>query len=146
MILDNSTTGMTGHQDNAATGKTLMGEPTNAINIYNLCKALGINNVVEVNAFDIATLEKVVKEETAREEVSVIITKSPCVLLKSNVFPHKCVAISDKCKKCGACLKPGCPALTKNEDGTVKIDETMCNACGLCKTLCKFDAIEEVAK
>lgn len=146
MILDNSTTGMTGHQDHAATGKTLMGEPTNAINIYNLCKALGINNVVEVNAFDIATLEKVVKEETAREEVSVIITKSPCVLLKSNVFPNKCVAISDKCKKCGACLKPGCPALTKNEDGTVKIDETMCNACGLCKTLCKFDAIEEVAK
>jgi indolepyruvate ferredoxin oxidoreductase alpha subunit len=146
MILDNSTTGMTGHQDHAATGKTLMGEPTNAINIYNLCKAIGIEHVVEVNAFDIANLEKIVKEETAREEVSVIITKSPCVLLKSNVFPNKCVAISDKCKKCGACLKPGCPALTKNEDGTVKIDETMCNACGLCKTLCKFDAIEEVAK
>ncbi|MBQ8730248.1 MAG: 4Fe-4S binding protein, partial [Lachnospiraceae bacterium] len=146
MILDNSTTGMTGHQDHAATGKTLKGEATNAINIYGLCKALGIEHVVEVGAFDTATLEKVVKEETARDEVSVIITTAPCVLLKGNVFPNKCVALPEKCKKCGACLKPGCPALTKNEDGTVKIDETMCNACGLCKTLCKFDAIEEVAK
>ena len=146
MILDNSTTGMTGHQDHAATGKTLQGEPTYAINIYQLCKAMGIEHVVEVNAFDIETLEKVVKEETAREEVSVIITKSPCVLLKGNVFPNKCVALPEKCKKCGACLKPGCPALTKNEDGTISIDETMCNACGLCKSLCKFDAIEEVAK
>ena len=146
MILDNSTTGMTGHQDHAATGKTLQGELTYAINIYQLCKAMGIEHVVEVNAFDIETLEKVVKEETAREEVSVIITKSPCVLLKGNVFPNKCVALPEKCKKCGACLKPGCPALTKNEDGTISIDETMCNACGLCKSLCKFDAIEEVAK
>ncbi len=146
MILDNSTTGMTGHQDHAATGKTLQGEPTYAINIYQLCKAMGIEHVVEVNAFDIETLEKVVKEETAREELSVIITKSPCVLLKGNVFPNKCVALPEKCKKCGACLRPGCPALTRNEDGTISIDETMCNACGLCKSLCKFDAIEEVAK
>ena len=84
--------------------------------------------------------------EVARDEVSVIITKSPCVLLKSNVFPDKCVPISDKCKKCGACLKPGCPALTRNEDGTISIDETMCNACGLCMQLCKFGAITKEAK
>lgn len=144
MILDNSTTGMTGHQDHAATGKTLMGETTYAINIYNLCKALGIEHVYEVNAFDLAELENIIKRETQRDEVSVIITKSPCVLLKGNVFKTKCKPIPEKCKKCGACLKPGCPALTKNPDGTISIDETMCNGCGLCKGLCKFDAIEEV--
>jgi len=144
MILDNSTTGMTGHQDHAATGKTLMGEEVPAINIYHLCKAMGIKNVIEVNAFDTETLEKVVKEETARDEVSVIITKSPCVLLKGNVFPNKCKEIPEKCKKCGACLRPGCPALTKTEDGTIVIDTNMCNGCGLCQSLCKFGAIETV--
>jgi len=146
MILDNSTTGMTGHQDHAATGKTLMGETVPAINIYKLCESLGIKHITEVNAFDTAELERVVKEETARDEVSVIITKSPCVLLKGNVFPNVCKPIPEKCKKCGACLRPGCPALTKNADGTISIDATMCNACGLCKTLCKFDAIETCAK
>ena len=146
MILDNSTTGMTGHQDHAATGKTLMGETVPAINIFELCKAMGIKNVVEVNAFDTVTLEKVIKEEVAKDEVSVIITKSPCVLLKGNVFPDVCVPDSDKCKKCGMCLRPGCPALTKNADGTIAIDATMCNGCGLCMQLCKFDAIEKKAR
>lgn len=146
MILDNSTTGMTGHQDNAATGKTLMGDTVPAINIYKLCKAMGIENVVEVNAFDLKELERVIKEETKRDAVSVIITKSPCVLLKGNVFPNVCRPIPEKCKKCGACLRPGCPALTKNADGTISIDETMCNGCGLCKNLCMFDAIETCAK
>ena len=141
MILDNSTTGMTGHQDHAATGKTLMGEPTNAIDIPNLCRAIGVKNVVEVNAFDIATLEKVVKEEVAKDEVSVIITKTPCVLLDKSKKPVY-IARPDKCKKCGMCMKPGCPAMTKNADGTIRIDDTMCTGCGLCKTLCKFDAIE----
>ncbi len=146
MILDNSTTGMTGHQDHAATGKTLKGEVVPAINIYNLCKAIGIEHVVEVNAFDLKELERVIKEETERDEVSVIITKSPCVLLKGNVFPDKCVPIPEKCKKCGACLRPGCPALTKKEDGTIAIDETMCNGCGLCMQLCPFGAIEKQPK
>jgi indolepyruvate ferredoxin oxidoreductase alpha subunit len=144
MILDNSTTGMTGHQDHAATGKTLKGETTYAISLYHLCKALGIEHVYEVNAFDTDTLAEVVKREVERDEVSVIITKSPCVLLKGVTFPSKCRAVSDKCKKCGQCLKPGCPALTRNEDGTVKINPSMCNGCGLCMKLCKFDAIEEV--
>lgn len=146
MILDNSTTGMTGHQDHAATGKTLKGETVPAISIYHLVKSLGIEHVVEINAFDTQELERIVKEETARDAVSVIITKSPCVLLKENVFPDVCRPLPDKCKKCGACLRPGCPALTKNADGTVAIDETMCNGCGLCKGLCKFDAIETVKK
>ena len=144
IILDNSTTGMTGHQDHAATGKTLKGEIIPAINIYNLCKSLGIENVYEVDAFNQKELEEVIKRETAREAVSVIITKAPCALLKGVKFPFKCRPVSDKCKKCGACLKPGCPALTKNEDGTISIDETMCNGCGLCMQLCKFSAIEQV--
>lgn len=143
MILDNSTTGMTGHQDHAATGKTLLGEPTYAIDIAGLCRAIGVKNVVEVNAFDIAELERVVKEETAKDEVSVIITKSPCVLLDKSKKPLY-IAHSDKCKKCGMCMKPGCPAMTRNEDGTIYIDDTMCTGCGLCATLCKFDAIELV--
>lgn len=143
MILDNSTTGMTGHQDHAATGKTLLGEPTYAIDIAGLCRAIGVKNVVEVNAFDIAELERVVKEETAKDEVSVIITKSPCVLLDKSKKPLY-IAYPDKCKKCGMCMKPGCPAMTRNEDGTIYIDDTMCTGCGLCATLCKFDAIELV--
>lgn len=146
LILDNSTTGMTGHQDHAATGKTLMGQEVPAIDITKLCRAMGIQHVIEVNAFDLAALEKAVKEELARDEVSVIITKSPCVLLKGNVFPNVCKPVSEKCKKCGACLRPGCPALTKCADGTIAIDVTMCNGCGLCKALCKFDAIETCAK
>lgn len=143
MILDNSTTGMTGHQDHAATGKTLMGDPTYAIDIPGLCRAMGIKNVAEVNAFDIETLEKTIREEVAKDEVSVIITKSPCVLLSKEKKPLY-TAHSDKCKKCGMCMKPGCPAMTKNADGTVYIDDTMCTGCGLCEKLCKFNAIELV--
>lgn len=144
IILDNSTTGMTGHQDHAATGKTLKGETVPAINIFKLCKAMGIESVTEVNAFDTEELERIIKEEVARDAVSVIITKSPCVLLKGNVFPYKCKPVEEKCKKCGMCLKPGCPALRKKPDGTIAIDETMCNGCGLCEQLCKFGAIERV--
>ena len=143
MILDNSTTGMTGHQDHAATGKTLLGEPTYAIDIPALCRAIGVKNVVEVNAFDIEKLEQVVKEEVAKDEVSVIITKSPCVLLDKSKKPVY-IAHEDKCKKCGMCMKPGCPAMTRNADGMIHIDDTMCTGCGLCEKLCKFDAIELV--
>ncbi len=143
MILDNSTTGMTGHQDHAATGKTLMEEPTYAIDIPALCKAIGVKHVHVINTFDIETLEKAIKEEVAREEVSVIITKSPCVLLDKSKKPTY-ISHTDKCKKCGMCMKPGCPAMTKNADGTIHIDDTMCTGCGLCQSLCKFDAIEKV--
>jgi indolepyruvate ferredoxin oxidoreductase alpha subunit len=176
IILDNSTTGMTGHQDHAATGKTLMGQVVPAINIMGLCKSLGIQSVTEVNAFDLPELERLIKEETAKDTLSVIITKSPCVLLKGVTFPNRCEVLSDqpseegastsqlseeaastsqpsevvaptsRCKKCGACLRPGCPALTKQQDGTIKIDKTMCNGCGLCMQLCKFGAIGLVSK
>ena len=144
IILDNSTTGMTGHQDHAATGKTLKGEIVPAISIYKLCRSLGIENVYEVNAFDLSAMEEVITREIARDAVSVIIAQAPCALLKGVKFPNKCRPIPEKCKKCGACLRPGCPALTKNPDGTISIDETTCNGCGLCRQLCKFDAIETV--
>ena len=143
IILDNSTTGMTGHQDHAATGKTLQGDPTYAISIPGICRAMGIENVYEINAFDIALLEKTIKEEAAKDEISVIITKTPCVLLDKRKKPLY-IAHADKCKKCGMCMKPGCPAMTRNADGTIRIDDTMCTGCGLCETLCKFDAIELV--
>ena len=143
IILDNSTTGMTGHQDHAATGKTLQGDPTYAIDIPALCRAIGVKNVVEVNARDIQAVEKAVKEEIAKDEVSVIITKTPCVLLDKSKKPLY-QTHTDKCKKCSMCMKPGCPAMTKNADGTVSIDDTMCTGCGLCASLCKFDAIELV--
>ncbi len=144
MILDNRTTGMTGHQQHAATGKTLKGEDTYAIDLKELCTAVGVKNVLEIDSFDVVAMEKAVKEATKSDELYVIIAKSPCALLKGLKFPYKCKANSEKCKKCGACLRIGCPALTKQADGTVKIDETMCNGCGLCKSYCKFNAIEKV--
>lgn len=142
IILDNSTTGMTGHQDHPATGKTLSGEAAYQVDLVDLCKALGVQHVEVVDAFDVDRLTKVVKEEVARDEVSVIISQSPCALLKSFVPKGKCYTIPEKCVKCGQCLVPGCPAMTKNADGTVSIDETMCNGCGLCMSNCKFGAIE----
>ena len=119
-----------------------MNENTYAINIPDLCKAIGVNQVHVINAFDIELLEKTIKEETQREEVSVIITTSPCVLLDKSKKPTY-IADTQRCKKCGACMKPGCPAMTKNPDGTIHIDETMCTGCGLCEKLCKFNAIEK---
>ncbi len=144
LILDNSTTGMTGHQDHAATGQTLMGDTTYAIDIPGLCRSVGINHVEVVPAFDTDRLTAVIKEETARDEISVIITKAPCVLLNKKKINTRYKVVKDVCKKCGMCLKPGCPAITKKEDGTSGINETMCNGCGLCFGLCKFKAIEKV--
>lgn len=146
MILDNRTTGMTGHQEHAATGKTLKGEDTNAIDLAELCRAVGVKNVIEINSFDVKRLEAIVKESVASDELTVIIAKAPCVLLKGQKFPNVCVADPDACKKCGACLKIGCPAITKQPDGKIKIDETMCNGCGLCTNYCKFNAIKTVVR
>ncbi len=146
MILDNRTTGMTGHQDHAGTGKTLKGEQTYSINIATLCKTIGVPNVYEVDAFDIVTLEKTIKAAVNGNELTVIVAKAPCALLKGQKFPFRCVTDTEKCKKCGMCLKIGCPAITKNADGTIHIDQTMCNGCGLCANYCKFDAIQKVEK
>ena len=145
IILDNSTTGMTGHQDHAATGWTLQKEPTNAVNLVRLCEALGVKHVQEINAFDLESLEREIKAANESDEIHVIITKTPCVLLDKRKKPVY-VSLSDKCKKCGMCLKPGCPAISKQADGTVRIDDTMCTGCGLCEQLCKFQAIEKVGE
>ncbi|MBP5404395.1 MAG: indolepyruvate ferredoxin oxidoreductase subunit alpha [Clostridia bacterium] len=148
VILDNSTTGMTGHQQHAATGKNLKGEPAPAIDLVTLCHAIGVKNVRVVSAFDRAALTDALKEETAREELSVIICKSPCVLLKGNVFETKIRVNGEKCIGCGACITCGCPALSKDENKKAKINPEMCNGCGLCASNCRFDAMEvmEVVK
>ena len=142
VILDNRTTGMTGHQEHAATGKNLKGEPAPAIDLVELCHAIGVNRVRTVSAFDRAELTAALKEETQADELSVIITKAPCVLLKGNVFPNKVFVNNEKCIGCGACITCGCPALSK-QDKKAKINPEMCNGCGLCASFCKFGALEK---
>ncbi len=146
MILDNRTTGMTGHQEHAATGKTLKGEETYAINLAELCRAVGVKNVIEISSFDVKGLEDAVKKSVNGDELTVIIAKAPCVLLKGQKFPNVCKVDADACRKCGACMKIGCPAMTRGEDGKVKVDATMCNGCGLCTNYCKFGAIKTVER
>ncbi len=146
MILDNRTTGMTGHQEHAATGKTLKGEDTYAIDLAALCRTVGVKNVIEVSSFDVKKLEEVIKESVNGDELTVIIAKAPCVLLKGQKFPNRCEVDPDACRKCGACMKIGCPAMTRSENGKVKIDATMCNGCGLCQNYCKFGAIKTVER
>ena len=107
IILDNRTTGMTGHQDHAATGKTLKGESTYAINFKDLCLAIGVPNVIECDASNVVELEKILKENVPSDILTVIIAKAPCTLIKGQKFPFKCVVDTEKCKKCGMCLKIG---------------------------------------
>lgn len=142
IILDNSTTGMTGHQDHAATGKTLQGDATYAIDLVALVKAVGVKRVKRVPAFDIKLLEDTVREETAADELSVIIAAAPCALLDKRQKSAYTV-LKDKCRSCGRCLKPGCPAMRRDEAGLTVIDEDMCVGCGLCEKLCVFGAISK---
>lgn len=140
IILDNSTTGMTGHQDHPATGKTVKGDIAYAVDIPALVKALGVKHVRVLDPFNLKELEQVLKEETSRDELSVIITKRPCALLdKKSVKPP--YIITDKCKSCGVCMKLGCPAIKKTDKG-MQIDASVCNGCGLCPGVCVFGAIE----
>ena len=140
IILDNSITGMTGHQDNPTTGYTIRGEETKQVNLLALCKSVGVDHVVIADPFDLKNFEKVVKEEVERDEPSVIIAQRPCALLKKVKYTGHCV-ISDKCRKCKMCMKLGCPAISADDNGGVKIDLTQCNGCGLCVNVCPFDAI-----
>ena len=143
IILDNSITGMTGHQDNPTTGKTIRGEATRQVNLIKLCNALGIEHVTVCDPFDVKAFEKVVREETARDDVSVIIAQRPCALLKSVKYEGHC-EITDACRKCKLCMKLGCPAISVQADGAVRIDATQCNGCGLCVGVCPFGAIRKV--
>ena len=144
IILDNRITAMTGHQDNPATGRTLMGEVVPAIDFEKFCQGLGIEHVYTVNVLDQKELTETVKREVKADHLSVIVAKAPCALIPEARTKKKCVEIPEKCKHCGACSLPGCPALSKNEDGSITIDPTQCNGCGLCRQLCKFGAIKEV--
>ena len=141
IILDNSITGMTGHQDNPTTGFTIRKEPTKQVDLVMLAKAVGIERVVVADPFDVKNFEKVVKEEVEAEEPSVIIAQRPCALLKTVKYTGKCV-VTDACKKCGMCMKLGCPAISKR-NGEIVIDKTQCNGCGLCTNVCPFGAIEK---
>ena len=141
IILDNSITGMTGHQDNPTTGKTIRGEATKQVDLIKLCKAVGIEHVTVCDPFDVKSFEKVVSEEVKRDEPSVIIAQRPCALLKGVKYTGHC-EIGEKCKKCKMCLKLGCPAITTDGEN-IKIDVTQCNGCGLCLNVCPFGAIEK---
>ena len=140
LILDNSITGMTGHQDNPTTGKTLKGEATVSVDLEDLSHAVGIKRVSVVDPFDLEKLQSTIKEELAADEPSVIVVQRPCALLKNVKFPGPVKIDTDKCKRCKACLKLGCSAISDKGDH-IEIDQTLCNGCGLCSRVCKFDAI-----
>ena len=141
IILDNSITGMTGHQDNPTTGYTIRGEETKQVNLVALCKSIGVDSVVVADPFDVKNFEKVVKAEVEKDEPSVIIAQRPCALLKGVKYTGKC-KINDNCKKCKMCMKLGCPAISFDGEKIV-IDETLCNGCGLCFNVCPFGAMEK---
>ena len=141
IILDNSITGMTGHQDNPTTGKTIRGEKTKQVDLEALCHAVGVDHVVIADPFDVKHFEEVVKTEVERDEPSVIIAQRPCALLKTVHYTGRCV-ISDKCRTCKVCMKLGCPAISVKA-GHIVIDKNQCNGCGLCVNVCPFGAIQK---
>lgn len=142
IILDNSITGMTGHQQNPTTGYNLKGDPASKINLEALCHAIGIERVRVVDPYNLAECDTVIKEELAAEEPSVIISRRPCALLKYVKHGKPLFVENDKCKSCKMCMKIGCPAISM-KDGKAEIDATLCTGCGVCEQLCKFDALKK---
>ena len=142
IILDNSITGMTGHQQNPTTGYNIKGDPAAKVDLEALCRALGIGRVRVVDPYDLKACETAVKEELAAKEPSVIISRRPCVLLKTVKAKPALVIEPEKCKSCKRCMGLGCPAISMH-DGKARIDATLCVGCGVCKQLCAFDAINE---
>ncbi len=141
LILDNSTTGMTGHQPNPATGMTIKGDPAYSVDLEALCRAVGVQDVATVDAHDLDGLKAAVQSALKKPEVSVVICRRPCVLLKS-VKRLPAFVVNDSCKHCGACLKIACPAIARG-DKAMTIDPTLCVGCGLCAKVCKFNAMEQ---
>ncbi|MCR5188239.1 MAG: indolepyruvate ferredoxin oxidoreductase subunit alpha [Treponema sp.] len=144
IVLDNSITGMTGHQQNPTTGKNLYGDPAGRVDLEALARAMGINRVRVVDPYIIADCEKAVKEELEAQEPSLIISRRPCALLKEVKHKPPLKVDEGKCKSCKACMKIGCPAIAM-KNGKAKIDVTLCVGCGVCSQMCKFDALKEQA-
>ncbi len=142
IILDNSITGMTGHQQNPTTGYNIKGDPAGKIDLEPLCRAMGIRRVRVVDPYDLAACDTAIREELAAQEPSVIISRRPCALLK--YVKHQPPLIVDKsnCTGCKACMKLGCPAISFR-DGKAEVDHTQCVGCGVCQQLCKFNALKE---
>ena len=140
IVLDNSITGMTGHQQNPTTGKNLYGDPAGRVDLEALARAMGINRVRVVDPYNIAECETAVKEELEVEEPSLIISRRPCALLKEVKHNPPLVVDQDKCKSCKMCMKIGCPAISM-KGGKAKIDATLCVGCGVCSQMCKFGAL-----
>ncbi|MBM7624419.1 indolepyruvate ferredoxin oxidoreductase subunit alpha [Sporohalobacter salinus] len=142
VILDNRITAMTGHQENPVTGKTLMDEETVCIDLAELSTALGVKeeNVRTIDPYHLKATNNAIKEELAKDEISIVVAQRSCALLKSVDFKEPYYVDSDKCKDCGQCLDLGCPAIVK-EDGKAKINDYLCTGCGVCTQVCSFDAI-----
>ena len=142
IILDNSITGMTGHQQNPTTGYNIHGDPASKVDLEALCHAIGINRVRVVDPYDLKACDEAIREELAADEPSVIISRRPCALLKYVKHPGPISIDTDKCRGCRACMRIGCPAISVRE-GKAKIDATLCVGCGVCSQLCAFGAIEK---
>lgn len=143
VILDNSITGMTGHQHNPTTGFTIKGEPTRQVDLVKLCQAVGVDRVRVCDPFDLETMEKVIKEEVAADEPSVVIAQRPCALLKHVKFNGALRINRDKCTRCKMCMRLGCPAIV--DRGThVEVNPALCVGCDLCTKVCRFNAFERV--
>lgn len=140
IILDNSITGMTGHQQNPTTGKNLRGEPAGKVDLEALCKALGFNRIRVVDPYDLKAVEEAVTEELAAKEPSIIISRRPCVMIKGTVHKPPISVDEDKCVGCKQCMSIGCPAIAV-KDKKAHIDPTLCIGCKVCSQMCKFGAI-----
>jgi len=141
IVLDNSITGMTGHQQNPTTGKNLYGDPAGRVDLEALARAMGINRIRVVDPYNMAECEQAVKEELEVEEPSLIISRRPCALLKEVKHNPPLKVEVDKCRSCKACMKIGCPAIAM-KGGKAKIDVTLCVGCGVCAQMCRFDALK----
>ena len=145
IILDNSITGMTGHQQNPTTGYNIKGDPAGKIDLEALCRSMGFRLVVVVDPYDLAACDKAVKEELAADEPSVIISRRPCALLKYVKHKPPLAVNKDKCIGCKSCMKIGCPAISIKE-GKARVDNTLCVGCGVCEQLCPVGAFESTGK
>ena len=145
IILDNSITGMTGHQQNPTTGYNIKGDPAGKIDLEALCRAMGFHRVRVVDPYDLAACDQTVKEELAAAEPSVIISRRPCALLKYVKHQPPLAVDPEKCKSCKACMKIGCPAISM-KGGKAKVDNTLCVGCGVCEQLCAFGAFHSTGK